>query len=472
MTNIAIDIRWIQIQVAESLKIHQRHELFNRADANIPIGTAPDGLPLVLRIGRAASVVTQVLSALHARDVDDLPPDQKKALQHLDQLVQTHRQNLGIINAGPAGHVPHYMAMGSIEQHLGPTLLCRILGPHSPILLAEDRPTWGRNVDEVAARTSCGVMMDVAELKRLQSELNTHQHFAIPLDDQPAHVVRRGKSYAVTEGRPVVFEDLRGFDSAVFHSLHYAKNRTKDVRHRGPLKNLRLYRKTLRKADCVAWSVSRVELLHMVGRIALAAAELHDDGLVHGDIKPANLLVTADGPLLHDSLDLKQGSLSAVGTRGWNAPEQIVASPVGPGTDIFALTQLACLVLDAAIFGDERNFVVPVGNGQRERMRLLSKPDVYLDPNLVDLSDQARTAWRTFLRKGLADDVDARCSDARAFAAELFDLTERHPPPGRRGMQGFVGRLHRGRDQLAWMIDDSYRGLARTPWRPWKRMAA
>ncbi len=77
---------------------------------------------------------------------------------------------------------------------------------------------------------------------------------------------------------------------------------------------------------------------------------MHGDGVVHGDVTPANVLFDAEGkPVLVDfgtafqlyepefSREIVQVSERRVGTPGYMAPEQIRGEPLDPRTDVYAL---------------------------------------------------------------------------------------------------------------------------------------
>jgi predicted Ser/Thr protein kinase len=86
------------------------------------------------------------------------------------------------------------------------------------------------------------------------------------------------------------------------------------------------------------------ETLELGGQIASALDHLHRRGIVHFDLKPSNILITAGGRVKLTDFGIARSREPAdtqetqvFGTPQYMAPEQVQGGPIDPRTDIFAL---------------------------------------------------------------------------------------------------------------------------------------
>jgi serine/threonine-protein kinase len=158
--------------------------------------------------------------------------------------------------------------------------------------------------------------------------------------------------------------------------------------------------------------------LHQVIAIAKQVATgldvLHENGLIHRDLKPGNILVDERGkPYIADFGLAKdhqhQGTVltrpgQALGSMDYMAPEQIRGDEVGATTDVYAL---ACMLFE--LLTGQPPFADKVG------MRIMWAHLQDAPPNPADLKPQLPRSVGDALLKGLAKDPDDRPQSATEF---------------------------------------------------------
>lgn len=101
------------------------------------------------------------------------------------------------------------------------------------------------------------------------------------------------------------------------------------------------------KQILAAGTVARGDALEWTRQIAEAMRDAHASGLVHGDLKPSNLMVEPAGTIrvldfgLAHGLDLLATTSltpdALLGTIAYMAPERMLGAPLSPQTDVYAL---------------------------------------------------------------------------------------------------------------------------------------
>ncbi|GAA2847071.1 hypothetical protein Acy02nite_03790 [Actinoplanes cyaneus] len=167
-------------------------------------------------------------------------------------------------------------------------------------------------------------------------------------------------------------------------------------------------------------------------RIVVAAAEglqaVHDQGILHRDVKPANIMLRADGGVLitdfgiarHLSSPGVTATGAVLGTPSYLAPEQVLGEPADRRSDVYSLGLVAyeCLAGEKPFVGDNP-YAVALQRIQQEPKTLGAD----VPPAVLALVERA-----------LQTDPEKRFPTALAMAemARQADLT----PPGATGRTG------------------------------------
>ena len=170
-------------------------------------------------------------------------------------------------------------------------------------------------------------------------------------------------------------------------------------------------------------------LLALAADLAKSLTAIHAAGVVHGDLKPSNVLLAPDGPRVIDfgisqaaeATPLARAGL-VVGTPSFMSPEQAAGQEVGPLSDVFSLGA----VLAFAATGRK-----PFGTGQ---------PAAVLERvvrGMADLED-APAEVRPLIERCLAKDPGRRPTAAELLAGVTAAQAamEPRPAPALRGPAG------------------------------------
>jgi serine/threonine protein kinase len=171
-----------------------------------------------------------------------------------------------------------------------------------------------------------------------------------------------------------------------------------------------------------------------VGQTVLAIAILvdryHKTGKIHGDLKPNNVLLTANQPTLIDEFGLEAGQIAPGWTPDWSPAEQILGNPVTLAADVYPLGIMLLRLIGGRLVGEVRKFrTIPQSDG-RDEFDIFYEPFVYVDPTQSIVSRDGLRDWLKFTRTCLAFDPEKRPASVAEFVDKFGSLLTKHPLRG------------------------------------------
>jgi hypothetical protein len=186
--------------------------------------------------------------------------------------------------------------------------------------------------------------------------------------------------------------------------------------------------------------------MELIAQAASALQAVHDEGIVHRDIKPGNLMVRPDGTLVLTDFGIARAETAnrltdagmVLGTAAYCAPEQAEGAPVTPAVDIYALGVVAyeCLAGQRPFDGD-----TPVTIALKH---IREQPP----PLPLDVPPAVRAVVERALSKDPAHRFPNGAAMSTAAKQAVYSLAEgsdqARPAPGRSGRHAAPGRAGDG----------------------------
>ncbi|MBR7825025.1 serine/threonine protein kinase [Actinospica sp. MGRD01-02] len=196
--------------------------------------------------------------------------------------------------------------------------------------------------------------------------------------------------------------------------------------------------------------ISTSEALTVCGQVADALATAHASGVVHRDVKPGNVMLTARGAVLLDfgisrrATDADLTGQVVIGTPACMAPEQWRGSPAQPASDVYALGCLLYWCLSGHAPYPDRELpalgmshllsdppALPLTGGRRTEIDALYQACARKDPNDRPSAREVAGAFASLGPSASAASSAASVATTAA-AADDEDLTRPVHRPRRR----------------------------------------
>lgn len=208
--------------------------------------------------------------------------------------------------------------------------------------------------------------------------------------------------------------------------------------------------------------LSRQAVVKLILETATALTALHAKGEVHGDLKPRNIMLTPDGPVLIDAFQLSEGQFAPGWTPHWSPPELVLGEPVSSRTDTYPLGCMLAAALAGLLVGEVRKFKTPPLPDGTNEFDVFYNPSIYLNPDHDMVRDsQSQRAWLAFVKSCLRFEQKER-PDANEFGERLDALLQKHPLQGEVEIELpgtlVAATLLDGADTVARLIEDSASG--------------
>ncbi len=340
-------------------------------------------------------------------------------------LADARRQNV-LVNGQ---RLEVFLLTPSLPLLLGDTLLCRVLAPSADACgepLFTDTRTLGGPTNSSAAAPEPGTQ-EVQGSSVRQGPATIQ--LGLPREGGSPVLIRRD---AGLDGFPrfaylreFVEESTRGFAGSYYTCQMQTPEgqledtcTTSDARY-GSLRNGNLRARWL-------WHVPRNSVAQVLLSVAERLAVLNASGEVHGDVKPSNVMVTAQGVQVFDSLCLQAGVRAPAMTRGFAAPEQVLGRTVTGQTDQYALGMMLVNLVGGVPHGEETRVTIPAGGTRLDYHTLLRNPGVFIDPITAPVAPDAVASWRDFIEQCIRFDPESRHPSPALLVTALREIVARN----------------------------------------------
>jgi hypothetical protein len=417
-----------------TLAVDSCMNLKTQPNATVQVGNAEDGLPLLLQVRRSRDFGPYL---------DALRSEMAGSADSIDALFSSFRQSLEAHAKSSwalEGIVPvQWNDGGERDLYVSGSNLSALFRSTLSSVLAH---TSGE-LEHTAAPASRGglarsVILNPASISpskspALQSEGGRNRFLGIePMSGEIFSVGRDGTRWV--QWRPFLFESIGSAFPAATVLLD------DQPASRAPVSELpsMLMSWALRNADedgsldtNVTICVPRQQIVLLLAQVAQRVGDMHSQGLVHGDLKPANIILGEQGPVLIDAFSVRAGEVCPGWTPTWSAPEQVLGEPATAASDLYPIGRMIADVLGGELVGEVRKFRArSLVDLKAEEFDIFYNPSVYVHQATAIARGQALGAWQGLAKHCLTFAPEERPESAAALGQQMIDMADQYPLMG------------------------------------------
>jgi hypothetical protein len=433
--------------------LQQRRSLVTR------IGTAPDGLPRAISINRGTPPERLLNPVARALGLE------QKAEEWTGTLRQVAEQVRNLVDARQfvqltredGGESTYYLSWANVKTLFGTTLFEEFLGSQAIDVAPQNQPWSSGEEPGTFVDTRAMVMGEVQEEQLNRIGRASGIKFALDLHSEHVAVAcieRHTEKDQTVLRRTFLEESFDSLSSGRFcarspagsvvegsFGMEYAKTR----RQLGSQQNQWLL------------TAEKRELIQLCVGLARRLSDYHKSGLVHCDIKPANLLLLKNGLNFIDTLAVPIGDRSPGLSRDYAAPEQILGEAVSAQTDQYAMGIVLSKITSGLLYGEEARFHIPVARARLEIFQMLKSPGVFLAPETLNASKDALTDLKALIERCLRFNPQQRFESMTTLADALEGLLAKHEFSGFIETELLYGNLTVTEELgLCWILEDTH----------------
>jgi len=322
----------------------------------------------------------------------------------------------------------YYVSRKTVAQLLGSTLLAQMLPPLTSDI--DKRP--------INDKIETGRIITKHRGKQLESVGGDNRFLALALNDElPRLLVGKLASEGDYWAWRVFHEEsFSGFSNVSYLLRTDSGKLIAEGRLEDYASTLEEQFKIYHSASVVAsfqthFTISRSAIAEAIlDAVRNLAGQYHNGDRVHGDLKPQNILMTRNGAILIDSLNLEQGEITVAVTPAWGAPEQIAGLPVTKSTDLYPVGLMLTSMLNGLIGGELVRFQYLAENKNLVTTSFIRNPIIYLNHDDGLVQGTAKEKWLSTIQRCLAFRPEERYQDANELVEELEKILFQFPPSG------------------------------------------